>query len=78
MNKKCFGGEDTPLYGWYDTMGNKFITIISTTNDKMMKMKMIKDYGSCVELCKRKSKNHAKLKPLDLSANSSLISFLDS
>ena len=79
MMEKCSPGEDTPLYGWYDTMGNKYITVIDTSNNnKTVRMEMIKDYGSCTKLCQENGKNNADAKPADDLANTRLRSFLKS
>ena len=77
--EKSLVGEDTPLYGWYDTMGNKYITIIdSSNNNETIRLEMIKDYGSCAKLCEEKRKNEGDPKPVVCFANSRLRSFLRS
>ena len=51
-------GESTPLYGWYDAMGNKYVSIIDTTKkNKAVRLEMIKDYGTCAKHQEEKIKS---------------------
>ena len=51
--------EDMPLYGWGDELGNKYVSIIDTTNHKK-RLGHIRDYGACALTIRKEMKGKTK------------------